>query len=70
MLQRHVVQNLLLSKEISKGNTTLDTVGGEQITVTKTDDEVTIQSSVKTATVLRTDLLARNGVIHIVDSVF
>ena len=70
MLQRHVVQSLLLSAMISKGNTTLETVGGEQITVTKTDDGVTIHSTVDTATVLKFDLKARNGIIQIVDSVF
>lgn len=69
-LLRHVVIGKnLVSGVIPKKETVLITAGGEQITVSK-QAEVKIKSSVGTATVVKADTLASNGVIHIVDSVF
>ena len=48
----------------------MKTVGGEDITVTNADGAVTIESSAGKATVIATDVLASNGVVHLVDTVF
>ena len=69
VLLRHVVPTTMVSGEIPKGKTTLKTAGGEQITVTN-EGGVAIESSEGNATVIKLDILASNGVIHIVDSVF
>ena len=59
----------IVSGEIPKGKTILKTAGGEQITVTS-EGGVRIKSSEGNATVIKVDIFASNGVIHIVDSVF
>ena len=69
LVLRHVVPKELKSGEIQKGNTTLDTVSGEKIIITNING-ITIESTEGTATVIKADLLASNGVIHIVDTVF
>ena len=69
VLKRHVLTPSLMSQAIQKGETKLLTVGAEQITITN-GEAVTIESAVGNATVIKFDLVASNGVIHIVDSVF
>ena len=70
VLLRHVVTNtMLMSGMIQKGETNLKTAGGEQITVTN-EGGVAIKSPEGNATVIKVDILASNGVIHIVDCVF
>ena len=69
VLKRHVLTPSLMSQNIQKGETKLWTVGAEQIIITN-EEAVTIESTVGNATVIKVDLLASNGVIHIVDSVF
>jgi len=73
VLLRHVVTKALKSGAISMGTTTVKTAGGENITITKKITKksgITIKSSKGTATVIKADILASNGVIHIVDTVF
>lgn len=73
VLLRHVVPKKIFASEIPVGSTQLETAGKDTITVTLNKGEmpmVTITSSEGSATVLRTDLDARNGVVHIVDTVF
>ena len=69
VLLRHVVPKTLVSDKIPRGETTLTTFGEELITVTN-EGGVTIKSTEGNATVIKVDLLASNGVIHIVDCVF
>ena len=69
ILLRHVVPKALKSGEIPKVETFVDTAGGEPIIVTSADG-VTITSTKGTATVIKADILASNGIIHIVDTVF
>jgi len=69
ILLRHVLPTSTLSEDLPEGSTTVDTAGGETITVTNSDG-VSIESSSGTATVIEADVLASNGVIHIVDTVF
>ena len=70
VLLRHVIPNKILARDIPKGDTELTTVGGDKITVTKSGGRVMITSSAGSAKVVRTDILAKNGYIHVVDSVF
>ena len=69
ILLRHVVPKALKSGDIPKGGTFLDTAGGEPIIVTS-ENGVTITSTKGNATVIKADILASNGIIHIVDTVF
>ena len=69
-LERHLVQGRTIILEgIKEENTTVRTFGGARITITKAD-KVTITSDVGAATVIKKDVMASNGVIHVVDAVF
>jgi len=70
VLLRHVLPTTILAGDIPEGSTTVDTAGGETITVTNADGAVTIESSAGTATVIATDVVTSNGVVHLVDTVF
>jgi len=70
VLLRHVLPVVIKAGDIPVGSTVVKTVGGEEITVTNADGAVTITSSAGTATVIATDVLASNGVVHVVDTVF
>ena len=52
-----------------KGTTTLATAGGEEINVTR-GRYITVKSSTGEAGVIAFDVLATNGVVHLVNSVF
>merc|ERR1712060_344795 len=70
VLLRHVVPGAALQgKNIPPGDTKLETAGGEEITVTR-DNYIKITSSAGSAHVLLFDVLASNGVVHAVNSVF
>lgn len=68
ILLRHVVPKVILSKDFPEDITSVDTVGGETITLDPI--EATIESSAGKATVIAMDVLTSNGVVHIVDTVF
>merc|ERR1712079_54795 len=70
VLLRHVVPGAALKcKNVPFGDTKLETAGGEEITVTK-DKYIKITSSAGSAYVVLFDVLASNGVVHAVNSVF
>merc|ERR1712086_298050 len=70
VLLRHVVPGAALQgKNIPPGATKLETAGGEEITVTR-DTYIRITSSAGTAGVVLFDVIASNGVVHAVNSVF
>ena len=70
VLLRHVVPGAALkAREVPKGTTTLDTAGGEKIDVTR-GRYITVKSSAGEAGVIAFDVLATNGVVHLVNSVF
>ena len=70
ILLRHVLGTVIKAKDIPRGSTELDTLSGEKITVTNSNGIVTIKSSQGQANVIATDVLASNGVVHLVDTVF
>merc|ERR1711879_1103347 len=71
VLLRHVVPSTILGKNIPPGTTTLDTAGGDKIDVTRDNNNlIQIQSKAGSAYVVLFDVIASNGVVHAVDSVF
>ena len=70
VLLRHVVPGAALTaQDLPVGSTDVKTAGGEGITVTR-DNYIQVKSSAGGAGVLAFDLLATNGVVHLVDTVF
>merc|ERR1712241_745922 len=71
VLLRHVVPSAIQGKNIPPGTTTIDTAGGEKIDVTRDEKNlIQIQSAAGSAYVVLFDVVASNGVVHAVDSVF
>merc|ERR1719221_528094 len=71
VLLRHVVPSSLEGKNIPPGTTALATAGGEEISVRRdTNNLIQVQSTAGSAYVVLFDVIASNGVVHAVDSVF
>merc|ERR1711990_274487 len=71
VLLRHVVPSALQGKNIPPGTTDLTTAGGEKIAVTRDiNNLIQIKSTAGSAYVVLFDVIASNGVVHAVDSVF
>ena len=72
MILRHVVTgSKLQGKNIPPGTTALTTAGGDKIDVTRDQNNlIQIQSAAGSAYVVLFDVVASNGVVHAVDSVF
>merc|ERR1712241_218805 len=70
VLLRHVLPVQIKAGEIPPGTTKVQTVDGAEIEIPATSSGVSIKSSVGSANVIATDILASNGVVHVVDSVF
>merc|ERR1711913_67715 len=71
VLLRHVVPSTIQGKNIPPGTTALTTAGGEEISVTRDSNNlIQIQSAAGSAYVVLFDVIASNGVVHAVDSVF
>merc|ERR1712008_40004 len=70
VLLRHVVPGAALKAgDVPEGDTRVKTAGGEEITVSRTR-YLKIQSASGEAGVIAFDILATNGVVHLVNSVF
>merc|ERR1739838_299342 len=70
VLLRHVVPGAALkARNVPHGTTPVKTAGGEEIEVTR-NRYINIRSSVGKAGVIAFDILATNGVVHLVNSVF
>merc|ERR1712228_75446 len=70
VLLRHVVPGAALkARDVPKGTTTVKTAGGEEIDVTR-GRYINVKSSAGEAGVIAFDVLATNGVVHLVNSVF
>ena len=71
VLLRHVVPSAIQGKNIPPGTTDLTTAGGEKIAVTRDiNNLIQIKSDAGSAYVVLFDVIASNGVVHAVDSVF
>merc|ERR1711872_21151 len=70
VLLRHVVPSAALTaQDVPVGKTDVKTAGGEEITVNR-DKYIKVKSSAGEAGVVAFDVLATNGVVHLVDTVF
>merc|ERR1712106_848655 len=70
VLLRHVVPGAALkARDVPHGTTPVKTAGGEEIEVTR-NRYINIKSSAGEAGVIAFDILATNGVVHLVNSVF
>ncbi|MEL6182969.1 MAG: fasciclin domain-containing protein, partial [Myxococcota bacterium] len=65
ILLYHVVEGQTLAADLSDGQT-ITTVLGEDITITISNDGVFINETIQ---IIETDILASNGVIHVIDAV-
>lgn len=69
VLTYHVISGTFMSGDLS-GEQTVETVNGESLTITATDEGVTLTDALgNTATVISADLDADNGVVHVIDAV-
>ena len=69
VLLRHVVPGEFKAASIPEGTTKLENAGGEEVSIVN-NSGVRVESTAGKAKVIKTDLMASNGVIHLVDSVF
>merc|ERR1712228_931969 len=71
VLLRHVIPSTIQGKNIPPGTTALTSAGGDEISVTRDENNlIQIRSTAGTAYVVLFDVIASNGVVHAVDSVF
>ena len=71
VLARHVIAgSKILSGDIPQGVTKVQTLGGEEVEVIRRGSSVSIKSAAGSARVIVPDVVATNGVIHVVDTVF
>jgi uncharacterized surface protein with fasciclin (FAS1) repeats len=65
ILKYHVVGSEIMSGDIAMGTSSVATLEGSEVDVTKEDGKVMVDG----ATVTYADIKAENGVIHVIDSV-
>merc|ERR1711973_312322 len=71
VLARHVIAgSKILSGDIPQGVTKVQTLGGGEVEVIRRGSSVSIKSAAGSARVIKADVGATNGVIHVVDTVF
>merc|ERR1711874_708327 len=71
VLLRHVVPSTIQGKNIPPGTTTITAASGDKIDVTRDQNNlIQIKSTAGSAYVVLFDVIASNGVVHAVDSVF
>ena len=70
ILLRHVLPNKVMAGDIPRGTTKVKTIGGEEIEIINNGRGVSIKSSAGSAKVTHSDVMASNGIIHLVDTVF
>ena len=56
--------------DIQLGVTAVETLGGEEVEVIRAGSCVALRSEAGTAQVVTADVVATNGVVHVVDTVF
>lgn len=70
ILEVHVVSSVYLAADIPEGDTEVETLGGDTITITNEGGNISVTTaSGSTATVVAPDLEGSNGVIHGIDAV-
>ena len=70
ILNLHVVPTAYLSSELASGETSVQTLNGQSLTIRNDNGQVSIRTaSGAEATVVQADLKADNGVVHGIDTV-
>ena len=69
VILKHIVQGEIRFEAMKEGSTDLTSMEGSKITLTKEGNKATITTSSGTAKIKKFDILAKNGVIHIIDKV-
>ena len=70
ILLRHVLPYKIMAGDIPRGTTKVKTLGGEEIEIINNGRGVSIKSSAGSAKVTHSDVMASNGIIHLVNTVF
>ena len=65
ILTYHGLAGTVLAGDIAAGDTTVETINGATVTITASDEGVTVNE----ANVVLTDIVGTNGVIHVIDAV-
>eukprot|EP00088_Acartia_fossae_P042581 TRINITY_DN4475_c0_g1_i8.p1 TRINITY_DN4475_c0_g1~~TRINITY_DN4475_c0_g1_i8.p1 ORF type:complete len:165 (-),score=36.49 TRINITY_DN4475_c0_g1_i8:204-698(-) len=65
VLLRHVVPGKIQACDIPQGKTEVETADGEKVTITREGNNISVES----ASVVIPDIMASNGVIHVIDAV-
>tara|TARA_B100000378_G_scaffold223886_1_gene187481 strand:- start:153 stop:704 length:552 start_codon:yes stop_codon:yes gene_type:complete len=71
LLKRHAVPGAYASADIPEGETMLETLSGETLTVTSRDGQIMLEGpSGTTARIVEADIAGDNGVVHAINTVF
>ena len=69
ILLRQVLPYKIMAGDIPRGTTKVKTLGGEEIEIINNGRGVSIKSSAGSAKVTHSDVMASNGIIHLVNTV-
>lgn len=71
ILKLHIVEGVFKSNQIPPGKTNIKTLNGQDIIINNTNNSITVANDNESviATVIEPDLLASNGVIHVINKV-
>jgi len=69
ILQYHVLDDVFFAADVPTSETALPTLEGSDVTVVRSDSDVTINPNAEAASVIAPDVTVENGVIHGIDTV-
>ena len=69
VMLRHIVKGEIRFEAMKEGSNEYTSIGGSKIILVKKDNRATISNSFGAAKITKFDILAKNGVVHIIDKV-
>jgi uncharacterized surface protein with fasciclin (FAS1) repeats len=67
---KHVVPSKITQEDLDNGAAVeIKTIGGETITLRKNRGSLSVSSKLGNATVVTTDMMGNNGILHVIDNV-
>jgi len=70
IMLKHVVPSKITQEDLDNvDEAEIKTIGGETVTLRKKDGSISVSSNLGNATVVTTDMLGNNGIIHVIDNV-